>query len=135
MLVTRTKERVRYNEVDQMGYLHHGNFAAYFEIGRTQLMRENGIVYKDMEAQGFIMPLSEFHVKFHEPVRYDEEIVIETTLAKFSGVRLLFEYKVFNEAGRLAAEGNTPLVLANAQSGKPTRPPKDILNIIGAFFQ
>ncbi len=134
MLVTRTKERVRYNEVDQMGYLHHGNFAAYFEIGRTELMREHGIVYKDLEAQGFILPLREFHIKFHEPVQYDEEIVIETTLAKLSGVRLEFEYKVYNQSGRLAAEGSTPLVFAHKKNGKPVRPPKDILDKIAPFF-
>ena len=119
--------RVRYNEVDRMGYVHHGNYAAYFEMGRTELMREAGIIYKDMEDQGIILPLSEFTVKYHRPALYDEELKLITKVQSQQGVRLIFEYFLYNPKNELVAEGITPLVFVNAQTRKPIRPPKNLI--------
>lgn len=134
MITTKIKFRVRYNEVDRMGYVHHGNYAAYFEMGRTELMRENGIAYKDLEDDGIILPLSEYYVKFYEPALYDEELTLETSLWAIQGVRIIFEYKLFKNNDILVAEGRTPLVFVNSTTRKPMRPPGTIIDKITAHF-
>lgn len=135
MITSITSIRVRYNEVDRMGYLHHGNYAAYFEIGRTELMREYGITYKNMEEQGILLPLSEFYIKYIQPAFYDEVLNLETTLATFSGVRLIFKYKLKNQNNQLIAEGETPLVFVSSETGKPMRPPAGMVNKITPYFK
>ncbi len=117
--------RVRYNEVDQMGFVHHGNYAAYFEMGRTELMREIGFVYKEIEEQGIILPLSELNVKYHKPAKYDDELRLVTKFRPPEGVRLVFEYYLYREDD-LLAEGLTPLVFVNAKTYRPMRPPKEL---------
>ncbi len=126
MIKSEIKFRVRYNEVDRMGYVHHGNYAAYFEMGRTELMRDLGINYKELEDKGVILPLSEFTVSFYSPALYDELLRLETSLLSCSGVRLIFGYKLYNQDNQFIAEGKTTLVFVNAETGKPVRPPKDI---------
>ena len=72
------KVRVRYSETDKMGVVYHGNFVPYFEIGRVELMRSIGLVYKDLEAEGILMPVVHLEIDFKHPALYDEEITIET---------------------------------------------------------
>jgi acyl-CoA thioester hydrolase len=117
-----------------MGYVHHGNYAAYFEMGRTELMREYDITYKEMEDNGIILPLSEFYIKYHNPALYDDKLRLVTNLKKFTGVRLIFEYELYNESGTLLAEGRTPLVFANSLNGKPVRPPAEIVDKLRNWF-
>jgi acyl-CoA thioester hydrolase len=127
MIQNEIKFRVRYAEVDRMGYVHHGNYAAYFEMGRTELMRDYGIVYKELEDQGVILPLSEFSVKYHKPALYDDELRLVTKMTPPKGVRLIFEYFIYNEKNELLAEGVTPLVFVDSKSRRPIRPPKYML--------
>ena len=128
MIENTIKLRVRYAEVDRMGYIHHGNYAAYFEMGRTELMREYGIVYKELEDEGIILPLSEFKIKYHKPALYDEELSLETTMHKPEGVRLFFSYKIYNSKAELLAEGTTPLVFVDKTTRRPIRPPKHLVD-------
>ena len=100
MIQNEISFRVRYAEVDRMGYVHHGNYAAYFEMGRTELMREYGLVYKDMEDDGYIMPLIEFKVKYFMPALYDEELTLLTKLLEPKGIRMVFEYYLYNSTDR-----------------------------------
>ncbi len=134
MITTTMKFRVRYNEVDRMGYVHHGNYAAYFEMGRTELMREYGITYKALEDDGIILPLNEYYVKFYEPALYDDELTLETSLWPIQGVRIIFEYKLFKNEDILVAEGRTPLVFVDSKTRKPMRPPAKIVDKITAHF-
>ncbi|MBN1118238.1 MAG: acyl-CoA thioesterase [Bacteroidales bacterium] len=134
MITDTISFRVRYNEVDRMGYVHHGNYAAYFEMGRTELMRKHGLNYKEMEDNGVILPLSEFYVKYYSPALYDDNLSLETILTSYSGVRLNFEYILKNQHGDLIAEGKTPLVFVNNTSRKPMRPPKELIEKISSYF-
>ena len=127
MIQNEISFRVRYAEVDRMGYVHHGNYAAYFEMGRTELMREYGLVYKDMEDDGYIMPLIEFKVKYFMPALYDEELTLLTKLLEPKGIRMVFEYYLYNSKKELVAEGSTPLVFVDRTSRKPIRPPKKLV--------
>jgi acyl-CoA thioester hydrolase len=134
MITTTLKFRVRYNEVDRMGYVHHGNYAAYFEMGRTELMREYGITYKNLEDDGIILPLSEYYVKFYDPALYDDELILKTSLLPIQGVRIIFEYRLLKNDDTLVAEGRTPLVFVNSTTRKPIRPPSTIVDKITAHF-
>ena len=68
--------RVRYAETDQMGYVYHGNYAAYFEVARTEAFRQLGIHYKDLEAEGVGMPVGEIRTRFRRPARYDDLLTV-----------------------------------------------------------
>lgn len=126
MIKSELTFRVRYNEVDRMGYVHHGNYAAYFEMGRTELMRDHGVTYKDLEDEGVLLPLSDFVVQYYVPALYDDLLRMETTLQSFTGVRLVFEYKIYKEEDTLVAEGRTNLAFVNAGTRRPMRPPVEI---------
>lgn len=134
MILSKLNFRVRYNEVDRMGYVHHGNYAAYFEMGRTELMREYDLTYKHLEDEGIILPLYEYAVKFFEPALYDDELLLETRLVKCEGVRLIFEYTLYKDEMRKVAEGTTHLVFVSSVSRKPIRPPAKFLKKISPFF-
>ena len=123
MISNKIEIRVRYCEADRMGYLHHGNYAAYFEEARTELLREYGLSYKDVEDKGVILPLRNLHIEFIQPVFYDDVLIIETILEKVEGVRMFFKYIGTNYAGEKICEASTMLVIADAKTGKPMRVP------------
>lgn len=123
----RTTARVRYGETDQMGVVYHANYIVYFELGRTELMRERGIEYAAMERAGLSLAVVEMGSRFLKPARYDETLVVETRLVEASGVRLRFEYSVRRDDGPDAGEvelcrGFTVLACVD-RSGRPTRIP------------
>ena len=80
MITTDTSIRVRYDEVDKMGYVYHGNYAKYFHISRTELLRKLGICDKGLENHNILLPVIEMSVKYIKPIYYDDEIIIKTTL-------------------------------------------------------
>ncbi|MBP1993257.1 acyl-CoA thioesterase [Paenibacillus eucommiae] len=86
--------RVRYQETDQMGVVYHTNYLNWFELGRTELIRQLGMRYSDIESKGCLLPLVEAEVKFHKPARYDEKIAIYTRIASYTHVRLEFESQI-----------------------------------------
>ncbi|MEI7024779.1 acyl-CoA thioesterase [Paenibacillus sp. y28] len=86
--------RVRYQETDQMGVVYHANYLNLFEIGRTELIRELGMTYRELEAAGLFLPVLEANVKFRQPAKYDDLILIHTRIADFSSVRIDFESQI-----------------------------------------
>ncbi len=100
--------RVRYAETDRMGLLHHANYLVYFEQARTELLRDQGLTYKDMEDAGFLLVLTKVEVRYKLPARYDELLTIRTTVVRSTPIRIEHKYEVMRE-GRLLAEGNTTL--------------------------
>ena len=107
MYVHETKIRVRYSETDQMGYVYNGNYAQYYEIGRVEMLRSLGMTYQEMEDSGVMMPLLELKSKFIKPALYDQELTIKTTVKTLPGVRIHFDYEIFNEAQELINIGHT----------------------------
>ena len=103
-----TQIRVRYAETDRMGLLHHANYLVYFEQARTDLLRGQGLTYKDMEDQGFFLVITNVEVKFKSPARYDDVLTIKTTVARVTPVRIEHAYHVSCD-GRAVAEGKTTL--------------------------
>ena len=109
MLIGETKIRVRYAETDRMGLLHHANYLVYFEQARTDLLRQAGGNYKELEDRGFFLVITKVEVKYKSPAHYDDELTIRTTVTRTTPVRLEHKYEVFRGDGRLVCEGATTL--------------------------
>ena len=127
--------RVRYAETDQMGYVYHGNYAAYFEVARTESFRQLGIRYKDLEEQGVGMPVGELQTRFRRPARYDDLLTIKVMLRELAeGSRVKFEYEIRNEAGELLTEGYTLMVFVSTANGRPVAIPASVREKLAPYF-
>ena len=122
--------RTRYGETDQMGVVYHGNYAHFFELGRTEWLRSLGITYKYMEKNGVMLPVISLSSKFLKSAFYDEVLTVKTILKKTPGVRIEFDVEITNEKNELITTGNTILVFVNAATKKPMRCPEYILEKI-----
>ncbi|MFM8286870.1 MAG: acyl-CoA thioesterase [Planctomycetaceae bacterium] len=80
--------RVRYNETDSMGFLHHAQYFVYFELGRTELLRARGGNYRDIEAAGLFMVVVQLECRFRKSARYDELLTLQTTLEKITPAKM-----------------------------------------------
>ena len=118
----RTTVRVRYAETDQMGVVYHANYFVWFEVGRTDWLRQAGWTYRDMEADGVRLPVIEAHCDFRQSARYDDEIAITTRATGLSPVRVRFDYEVLLPDGAVAAAGHT-VHAALDLNGRPCRLP------------
>ena len=135
MYQTDVQIRVRYAETDQMGYVYYGNYAAYFEVARTEAFRQLGIHYKEMEADGVMMPVLELKCKYIRPAKYDDLLTVRLILQKKPTLaRILFEYEVFNEAQELLTIGETTMVFVDMKTGRPTATPASIQQIMAPYF-
>jgi len=86
--------RVHYKDTDQMGVAHHANYISWFEIARTEMMRSEGVAYKDMEDLGLLLPVLDVHVQYRKPAHYDDLLTITTSITSFSPARFEFSYEV-----------------------------------------
>ncbi|PKP12359.1 MAG: thioesterase [Bacteroidetes bacterium HGW-Bacteroidetes-3] len=119
--------RVRYGETDQMGFVYYGNYAQYFEIGRTEWLRKLGITYKKMEENGVMLPVMNLNINYLKPAKYDDLLTLKTTLIKMPSAKIEFSYEIFNEENELLTTANTTLVFVNMKTNKPTKAPEYIL--------
>ena len=107
--------RVRYAETDRMGLLHHANYLVYFEQARTDLLRQMGLTYRDLEDQGFYLVVAKVEVKYKRPAHYDDVLTIRTAVTRSSPVRLEHKYEVFGPDGLLCCEASTTLACVDAE--------------------
>lgn len=120
----KTKVKVRYNETDQMGVVYHSNYYHWFEIGRTELLDELGLPYKEIEQMGTMLPVIESHCVYKNPAKYADELTVFTKLVLLKGTRMKFEYNIMREAdNRLIAVGDTVHTFID-NSFKPVNPKK-----------
>lgn len=126
MITHDTILRTRYGETDQMGIIYHPNYYIYFEMGRTDFLKAaTGISYKELEEQGVMLPLTETHCKYRIPARYDDEILVKTSVKEITVARIIFSYKLLRTAdGALLAEGETGHAFTNT-NGKPVNMKKN----------
>jgi acyl-CoA thioester hydrolase len=132
MLQSRTEITVRYAETDMMGVVYHGNYLPWFEIGRTTLLREQGLSYRELEAAGFRLPVIEVNVKYRRPAVYDDLVTIVTTMRERPGLRFTLEYEVRRD-DELLATGSTIHAFID-HSGRPVRPPPAFVSRMAAAF-
>src|SRR5947207_13769414 len=100
--------RVRYSETDAMGFLHHGNYFAYFEMGRTELLRAQGGNYRQMEDDGLFMVVVSVECKYRKPARYDDVLALKTRIVRVTPAKLEHEYRLYRD-GELLTEARSIL--------------------------
>ncbi|MDP2138481.1 MAG: thioesterase family protein [Candidatus Didemnitutus sp.] len=132
MIVSRSQINVRYAETDMMGVVYHGNYLAWFEVGRTQLLRECGVVYRNLETQGYRLPVIEVGCKYLRPAVYDDNVTVVTTLAEKPLLRIRLDYEVRRD-DELLVTGFTVHGFINHQ-GAPVRPPALFTERMRALF-
>lgn len=132
----RTTIRVRYSETDQMRIVYYGRYFEYFEQARTDLLRASGLPYAELERQGILLPVIEAFAKYIKSVGYDEEIVVESIIREVPVARIRIEYLVTRSVdAELVAEGYTVLSFLNAATGRPTRAPAQLVQLIQEAMQ
>jgi len=117
---------VRYVETDAQGIVHHSNYLAWFEEGRSHLLRELGLPYSEIETAGYNIVVAEAEIKYRAPARYEDVVTIETRVERARGRLLEFRYRALHPDGRLYAEGRTLHMILDRQL-KPTSLPPEIL--------
>ena len=122
--------RTRYAETDQMGVVYYGNYPQYLEIGRVEWLRAIGLTYKEMEAEGIMMPVVSLQIQYKKPALYDELITIRTKLKDLPSTKIEFDYEILNEKGELLSTANTILVFVYAKTFRPVRCPEKVLDLI-----
>jgi acyl-CoA thioester hydrolase len=126
----RTRVRVRYADTDQMGVVYYANYLVWFEVGRTEWLREGGWSYREMEADGISLPVIEAHCEYRQPARYDDEIEIHTVATVVTPVRVRFDYEARKTSdGTLSASGHT-VHAALGPDGRPRKLPARVLEIL-----
>ena len=130
MLTYRTTYRVIYGDTDNMGVAYYANYLRWFEIGRTEMFRDLGLTYREVEQKGIFLPVSEAHCKYLAPAHYDDVLVIETTLDTTFRAGMKMDYRVLRKAdGSLLAEGFTRHAYLN-RDGKVVRPPRFLTEMV-----
>ncbi|MFI4911526.1 MAG: acyl-CoA thioesterase [Sedimentisphaeraceae bacterium JB056] len=113
----------RYCETDQGGVVHHSVYPVYFEMGRTELLRANGLAYKDLEQAGFAMVVAELNLKYRRPAFYDEKLTLTTKCSQVRSAKIIHEYKLCRENdGQVLTEG-TSILACIGDDGRPRRVP------------
>lgn len=135
MIVHETKIRVRYGETDKMNYVYYGNYPLYYEVGRTDLMRNLGMSYKHLEDKGIMLPVHNLEVSYHHPANYDEVLTIKTFIKDIPTARICFYYEIYNEKGLMVNSGKTELVFVDGNTMKPVRPPAFFMDIVKEYFK
>jgi acyl-CoA thioester hydrolase len=134
MFVHEEKIRVRYAETDQMGYVYYGNYAAYYEVARTEMLRKTGFSYKELEEMGVMMPVLEMNIKYSQPAKYDELLTVKVIIKEKPSVRIKFEYEVYNEEGIILNTGNTQLVFVDMARNRPCKAPEVFMKKMEPYF-
>jgi acyl-CoA thioester hydrolase len=136
MLIHKTTLRVRYADTDQMQYAYNGKYFEYFEVGRTEMMREQGLTYKTIEDSGYHMPVHEAFLKFKNPAFYDELLEVETRVEKLPLVNVHIDHTIRSiERNIVIAEGYIELAFIKKESKKITRAPEFFLNALKKYFK
>ncbi len=126
--------RVRYAETDQMGFVYYGNYATYFEVARVEAFRKLGYPYKEMEASGIGMPVLDLQIKYLSPAKYDDLLNIRLTIPEMPRARIIFQYEVTNQDGKLINKGETTLAFMKMDSGRPVKMPQKMVDLIKPYF-
>lgn len=126
--------RVRYKDVDQMGYVYYGNYAYYYEQARAECIRHIGVSYREIEASGILMPITRMNIKYIAPAFYDDLLTIKTIIPEKPGRLIRFLYEVFNPEGKKINEGETILTFIRKADNKLVSAPEILQQKLSPFF-
>ena len=136
MLKHYTEVRIRYADTDQMRFAYNGKYFEYFEVGRTEMMREVGLPYNIIEQNGFFMPVIETKIYFLSPAFYDEVLLIETRVEKLPTVKVHIDHTIKSkERDVVICEGYVELAFVDAKSNRPTRAPKLFIDAVKKYYE
>ncbi len=136
MFVFESQVRVRYIETDQMGYVHHANYAQYYELARTECFEAcSGMSYAQMEKEGVMLPVLDLQVKYIKPAYYNQLLTIKSIVRTLPTVRLKVDYEIYNEDQELINTGSTTLVFVNMETKRPCAPPENFMKRLRTFFE
>lgn len=130
MIHTNTSIRVRYGETDPMKYVYYGNYAEYFEVARVELFRSLGMSYDEIEKRGIFLPVSEYKIKYLKPALYDQLLEIRTYIRKIPGIRIEFDYEIYNEENVKITEAYTTLFFLDSETNKIVKCPDYLMELI-----
>lgn len=133
MITSRSQVTVRYAETDMMGIVYHANYLPWFEIGRTTLLREQGLPYRELETLGYRLPVLEISAKYLRPALYDDTLTIITFLKEKPLLRIRLNYEV-RRGHELLATGESAHAFVDLQ-GRPVRPPPVFVEKMSAVFK
>ena len=122
--------RVPYHDTDQMGTVHHSNYAKYYETARWELFRSIGISYQSVEEAGYMLPVTRMNFHFLKTTHYDALLTVKTTLKAIKGVRIWITYKLYNDHDELINEAETELAFVRRDNWKPCSAPDFVLSAI-----
>ena len=125
-----TQIRVEYHHTDQMGIVHHSNYVKFFEVARTEWLRQAGLTYAEMERRGVMMPIVDINVKYRQPAYYDELLSVTAIVEDMPMARMLFKYEIRGEDGRDIASGSTTLGFIDKETRRPQRAPKWLMEVL-----
>lgn len=121
--------RVRYADTDKMGVVYYGKYFEYFEVARTEMLRDYGLPYADLEESGVMLPVSEASAKYFKGAKYDDLLQITCRMPHRASPKLEITYEIRrNGNSEILATGATTLVFVDAKTGRPVRPPKMYLD-------
>ena len=125
-----SRVRVRYAETDQMGVVYYANYFVWFEIGRTDLLRDAGWSYREMETDGIVLPVVEAHCDYRQSARYDDELEIKTSGTLVSLVRVRFDYQVVRAADSIVLAAGHTVHASLDRGGRPCRLPDRVRTLL-----
>lgn len=129
-----TRVKVRYSEIDKMGFAYYSHYLVWFEVARTELLESGGVTYRELEEEGIYLPVREASVKYIRPARYWDDIKVFTKIKTLSRVRIECLYEVYNSRGELLATGRT-LHIFMSRNGALIRAPIEIYDKISKAFE
>ena len=121
--------RPRYSETDQMGVVYYGNYAAYFEVGRVELLRKLGVSYAQLEADGTMLPVVHMSIDFKRGAKYDEQVKLETSINEFPTRKISFYHILRDSNGKTLVSGKVVLVFVDKTTFKPKSCPVELASL------
>jgi acyl-CoA thioester hydrolase len=135
MIITETKIRVYYEDTDQMGVVYYGNYARYYEIGRTEMIRDLGFTYKQLEEMNIMLPARSLKINYIKSAYYDDLLTIRTIVDTIPMVKFPIKTEIYNEKGELINSGEVVLVFFNSLTNKPVSAPKFFTDELIRLFE
>jgi acyl-CoA thioester hydrolase len=134
MLQHETKIRVCYGDTDKLGVVYYGTYPRYYEIARTELLRQYGITYKEIEEKGVVWPVRSLHITYLKPAFYDDLITVRSIVEELPQVRFKIKTEIYNARDELINHGEVVLVSTNPQTGKAMKTPQWLIEKLSLFI-
>ncbi|WLD95280.1 thioesterase family protein [Alkalihalobacillus sp. AL-G] len=119
MFKSKTMIDVRYAETDQMGVVHHATYLIWFEVGRTQFIKDLGFSYAKLESEGILSPVTDITISYKKPFRYGQQAEVHTWLEDYTGIRAIYGYGIYDGEGELCIKGTSTHTCVDKESFKP----------------